>query len=235
MRVDHGLARFERHVGQLRTARCPARRDDGFGAGQGRAGVLAIGIGHQQGVPLPGLGHIGDAGREDALFTGEFFVHVIGDPVRSKAQIRGGYRVAQPAQILATHHIPQPESHVKTAIGQTRNAAGQQSITALAAPCRQLGTRGFVEPRGQGLHKAELTAALQVSPHDRGHVLIDQAVVAEAHRRHRNLGHPGTGNLDAELGQHVLQWPGHQGECGGVGQKGPPRGLPVRSIQCLHS
>ena len=77
------------------------------------------------------------------------------------AQIASGRGVALPAQILATHQIPQPEANIKTAIGQFGDAAGEQGFIAFLLEGREIGPGQLVHGGGQGI-APELAAALQI-------------------------------------------------------------------------
>jgi hypothetical protein len=103
-------------------------------------GILAVRIGNPQAVMSTGLGHIGNAGGENAFLARELFIDVVGNAVGHEAQIAGGDREALTTQVLALDHIPKAEAHIPAAIGQTRDAAGRQRIGTLLAPQGHIGT-----------------------------------------------------------------------------------------------
>ena len=86
-----------------------------------------------------GLGHIGNAGGENAFLARELFIDVVGNAVGHEAQIAGGDCEALTTQILALDHIPKAEAHIPAAIRQTRDAAGRQRIGTLLTPLGHIG------------------------------------------------------------------------------------------------
>ena len=212
MHIHHRLARLERHVRQLAAVRRPRGRDDGLGTRQCGLGVLAVGIRHPQAVAGAGLGHIGNASREDTALAGELFVDEVGNAVRDQAQVALRNDKTLPAQVLPLDHIPQAKAHIKAPIGQPRDAASGQRIRTFLAPQRDIWPCGFVQRGASSVNGAELPAALQVGLHNGGNFLGGLRLTPKRSDGDGQLGQPDAGDFHSELSKRGNG--GRGDECG---------------------
>jgi len=199
--IDHGLARLEGHVSDLRAAGRPGGRDDGLGARERGLGVFAVGVGDPEAVASARFGHVGEARGKNAALAREFFVDEVGDAVRHQAQVALRDDETLPAEVLPAHHVPEAKAHVVAPVGQARDAARGERVGSLLPPRREVGARHFVERRARGIDAAKLPAALQVGLHDRGDLLRRLCLTTKRHDGHGQLRQPHARDFDAKLRQ----------------------------------
>ena len=114
----------------------------------------------------PRPGHIGNSGREDTLLASELFIDKVCNAVGCQAQITLGHDITLPPQVLPLDDIPQTETDIKTAIGQTGNAACHERVCGLLAPQPHIRAAGFIQYSPCSVDGPELPAALQIGLDD---------------------------------------------------------------------
>ena len=159
-------------------------------------------VGHPQVVAVAGLGHVGDAGGENALLAGELLVDEVGDAVRRQAQVGRGDGVALAAQVLAAHHVPQAKAHVAAAVGQAGHAAHRQRI---GAPSGARGSRraGWFRPAAAPAASIARNWPLRSRSAWTMAAIFCGAWASPRNGRDgdRQLGQAHAGHFDAELGE----------------------------------
>ena len=111
-----------------------------------------------------------------------------------------------PAQVLPLDHIPQTKPHIKTPIGQTRDAASGQRIRTFLAPQCDVWPRGFVQRCAGGVNGAELPASLQVGLDDGRNFLGRLRLAPKRSDGDGQLGQPNAGDFHTELSKRWNGW-----------------------------
>ena len=119
-----------------------------------------------------------------------------------QAQVRRGHRKTLPAHVLPLDYIPQPETHVKTSIGQLVDAARDQRVGPSLTKHRQVWQGHLIQPAYARRNRAKLAAALQVGLHDVRNFLRRGVLPLERRKADGQLGQADPGDFNAELGVH---------------------------------